>query len=286
MLSFLPAPLRGPVSVSLFAANTVSVVLPLLTIQIVKLLLPVGGWRRFWSRAQNGIGSAWVSINGWTLGLTNPVRWDVQGVEGFSPAESYLVIANHQSTVDILVLQKVFDRRIPFLKFFLKKELFRVPVLGLAWWSLDYAFLERSGSPRKDREAILRACERFKGTPVSIVNFVEGTRFTVEKKRKQSSPYTRLLKPKAGGLTFALDAMGEQIQTILDVTIAYPHGPPGLWAFLRGDVPEIRVRVKEVPVDEELRGDFAADKQFRRRFVTWLTGLWAEKDEGLSELLR
>ena len=56
----------------------------------------------------------------------------------------YLVLANHQSWVDIPVLQRVFNRRIPLLRFFLKRQLFWVPVLGLAWWALDFPFMRRS----------------------------------------------------------------------------------------------------------------------------------------------
>jgi len=277
--------LRGGLSLVLFSLNTIFWTVPLLFSHLLKLLLPVAAWRAFWSRIQNGIGTLWISFNNLNLRVLNPVQWDVRGVEGLPPREWYLVVANHQSWVDILVLQSVFNRRIPFLKFFLKKELFWVPFLGLAWWSLDFPFLERSTRADKDLATIRKAAERFKILPVSIMNFVEGTRFTPQKHGKQRSPYRHLLKPKAGGLTFILSAMGRSLHAILDVTIVYPGGAPTFWRFLCGEVREVRVRVKAVPVEEALLGDYARDKAFRRGFSAWLAGVWAAKDEEMAGLL-
>ena len=276
---------RGAFSLFLFSLNTVFWTFPLLFSHLLKLLLPVRGWRTFWSGVQNRIGTIWISFNNLNLRVLNPVRWDVEGVEGLPPHEWYMVIANHRSWVDILVLQRVFNRKIPFLKFFLKKELFWVPFLGVAWWSLDFPFLERSARADKDMETIREAAEKFEILPVSIMNFVEGTRFTAEKQEKQRSPYRHLLKPKAGGLTFILSAMGERLHAILDVTIAYPGGTPTFWQFLCGEVREIRVRARAIPVEEELLGDYSKDKAFRREFTDWLAGLWAAKDQALAGLL-
>jgi len=276
---------RGAVALFLMFVNVVVWTVPVLLLHGLKLLLPVRGWRRFWSRVQNGLGTVWISLNNLNLRLTNPVRWDVAGLDTLTTDEWYLVLANHQSWVDILVLQKILNRTAPFMKFLLKKELFWVPFMGLAWWALDYPFLERSSNPAKDQRMILRAAGKFQVTPVSVMNFVEGTRFTPEKQRKQNSPYVHLLKPKAGGLTFLLTAMGRQFQSVLDVTIAYPGGVPTLWGFLCGETEEIKVRVRPVPVTSDLLGDFARDKAFRRHFVSWLNELWADKDREMKRLL-
>jgi 1-acyl-sn-glycerol-3-phosphate acyltransferase len=286
MLSLLPGPLRGTLSLLLFTINTIFWTTAILLVALLKLLLPVSGWRRFCGRIQNGIGIIWISINNCNLYLTNKIRWDVRGVDGLAPNEWYLVVSNHQSWVDILVLQRIFNRKIPFLKFFLKKELIWVPFLGLAWWALDYPFLERSTSAAKDIATTLQACEKFRTIPVSVMNFVEGTRFSIEKHHQQSSPYANLLKPKAGGIAFVLTAMGEQIHSILDVTIAYPHGVQSFWAFLCGKVPEIKVRVQSIPVGSELLGDYFHDRKFRKQFMLWLNALWAEKDDRMEMLLR
>jgi 1-acyl-sn-glycerol-3-phosphate acyltransferase len=285
MRNFVSGPIRGTLSLLLFSLNTIVWTIPLLVCHLLKLVIPMTGWRRFWSGLQNRIGTIWIAVNSWTLALTNPVRWDVEGVAGLDRNQWYMVIANHRSWVDILVLQKIFNGKVPFLKFFLKKELFWVPFLGLAWWALDYPFLARSALASKDLEAIQKAAEKFKTLPVSVMNFVEGTRFTPEKHERQRSPYDHLLKPKPGGMTFLLSSMREEIRMILDVTIAYPGGTPTMWGFLCGQAEEIRVRVKEIPVTEELVGDFRKDKAFRRHFTTWQKGMWEEKDRELGGLL-
>jgi 1-acyl-sn-glycerol-3-phosphate acyltransferase len=285
MLTFLPGPIRGGLSLVLITLNTIFWMVPLLLFHFLKLAFPLKGWRGFWGGLQNGIGTLWISFNNGTLGLTNPVRWDVEGVAGLDRNQWYLVIANHRTWVDVLVLQKTFNGKIPFLKFFLKKELFWVPFLGLAWWALDYPFLARSALASKDLEAIQKAAEKFKILPVSVMNFVEGTRFTPEKHEKQRAPYDHLLKPKPGGMTFLLSSMRDEVRSVLDVTIAYPGGTPTMWEFFCGQAKEIRVRVKEIPVTEELVGDFGKDKAFRRHFTTWLKQFWEEKDRELGGLL-
>lgn len=285
MSGFLPGPARGALALVLFTLNTIFWTVPLLLFHLLKLAIPRRGWRGFWGRLQNRIGTAWISFNNGTLALTSPVRWDVEGVVGLDRNQWYLVIANHRSWVDILVLQKIFNGKIPFLKFFLKRELFWVPFLGLAWWALDYPFLARSAMASKDLEVIQKAAEKFRILPVSVMNFVEGTRFTPEKHEKQRSPYDHLLKPKPGGMTFLLSSMREEVRMVLDVTIAYPGGTPTLWDFLCGKAEEIRVRVKEIPVTDELVGDFGKDKAFRRHFTSWQKELWEEKDRELGGLL-
>ena len=205
-----------------------------------------------------------------------------------------MVVANHQSWLDILVLQKIFHGKIPFLKFFLKKELIWVPFLGLTWWALDFPFMKRytksflKKHPHlkgKDVEITQKACAKFKNMPVSVMNFLEGTRFTPEKSSRQQSPFAHLLKPKAGGIAFVLAAMGEQMHQMLNVTIAYPGGIRNIWQFLCGNVKEIRVRVESLPIDPELIGDYFTDKKFRVTFQNHLNVMWAEKDALLATLM-
>jgi 1-acyl-sn-glycerol-3-phosphate acyltransferase len=285
MLSFLPGPVRGVLLFLLYAINTIFWSMVLYVLALLKLAVPVTTWRKLCSRAMDGIGTIWIFFNNFNTSLFNEIHWDVSGTDELEPNRWYLVLANHQTWVDILVMQKIFFRKIPFLKFFLKKELFWVPVLGLAWWALDYPFLERSSSTLKDIETTKKACEKFRTLPVSIMNFVEGTRFTMEKHSEQHSPYSHLLKPKAGGIALVLATMGEQLHSILDVTIAYPEGAKSFWAFLCGEVSEIKVRVESLPIDKEVSGDYFQDREFRKRFRDWLNALWAEKDKTLAALL-
>jgi len=293
MLSFLPAPLRGVISLVLYILNTVLCCTPLFIVAFFKLLVPLPGWRRLCDRVLNGLAFLWISNNNWNIRLVNHIRWDVTGLDGLRRDQWYLVVANHQSWVDILVLQRIFHRRIPFLKFFLKKELIWVPFLGLAWWALDFPFMKRYSrevlekNPHlrgRDIEITRRACEKFKTVPISIMNFVEGTRFTPQKHARQQSPFTHLLKPRAGGTAFVLDAMGERLGRMLDVTIAYPGGGRSLWDFVCGRVPEIRVRVECRPIGRDMLGDYQGDADFRRRFQQHLNALWQAKDRQLDAL--
>jgi 1-acyl-sn-glycerol-3-phosphate acyltransferase len=285
MLESVPDPVRGWFSLLVVAVNTVFWSSLLLVVALCKWAIPAQGWRTFCSKLLNAIGRDWIMCNNLGLQFTKKIDWDVQGVDTLKPNVWYLVLANHQTWVDIVVLQKVFHRKIPFLKFFLKKELIWVPVLGIVWWVLDFPFMRRSSSVQKDFETARNACEKFKIVPVSVMNFIEGTRFTLEKREKQHSPFKNLLKPKAGGTAIVLDTLGKQLHSILDVTIVYPEGAQGIWSFLCCGSMAVKVRVRELPVTPELFGDYLGDKEFRRRFNKWLNSLWAEKDNLIETLL-
>ncbi|MBN2255694.1 MAG: acyltransferase [Deltaproteobacteria bacterium] len=294
MVRYLPGPVRGGLSFILYIVNTVFWTPQLLVVAFLKFIIPIEIWRKYFNIILTRIANNWIAVNNFNHWLFNNICWDVAGVDNLSRHEWYLVLSNHQSWVDILVLQKIFYRRIPFLKFFIKKELIWVPLLGLAWWALDFPFMKRYSSSfikrnphlkGKDLETTRKACEKFKTIPVSVMNFVEGTRFTEEKHRKQNSPHKNLLKPKAGGTAFVFQAMGEQIHRIVDVTIAYPGGAKTFWQFLCGKVSDITVRVKSFPVDKDLLGDYFNDLEYRERFQEWLNAMWEEKDRQIEMLL-
>ena len=294
MFKALPATVRGVFAFVLFVVNTFFWCIPLFIMAVLKAAVPIRGWRRGCSRLLNAIAENWIWGNNLNQKLTSSTRWDVKGAEQLDMSQWYLVLANHQSWADIVILQRIFHRRIPFLKFFIKKELFWLPLLGQAWWALDFPFIKRYPKEKIQRNPELRgkdlavtrnACRRFKQIPISIMNFVEGTRFTLQKHRQQRSPYTHLLNPRAGGIAAVLNAMGDRIHRILDVTIVYPGGRHSFWALLCGNIEEIKVRVRSLPVGSELLGDPLNDGGFRLRFQQWLNALWAEKDRQIDELL-
>mgnify|MGYP002624116653 FL=1 len=260
---------------------------PLLQSARANFLSPPARLRAACDHALNALASRWVLINNGWMAAVGSAPWDVQGVDGLRRRGWYLVSCNHQSWVDILVLQRVFHGRIPFLKFFLKRELIWVPVIGLAWWALDFPFMARGkGARGADLKTTRRACEKFKRIPTSVINFVEGTRFTPAKHAEQRSPYRQLLKPKIGGMGVELATMGEQFDALLDVTIAYPRGIPTFWDLLCGRVGEVIVRVQPRRLAPELLGgDPVTDKAYRRRIGDWVDAQWAEKDAQLAQLL-
>lgn len=295
MFQALPGAVRGSLSLALYILNTLFWCIPLFMLVLAKAAVPLESWMRRCSRILNAIAENWIWVNNQNQNLmAGNTRWEVQGIETLERSEWYLVLANHQSWVDILVLQRIFNRKIPFLKFFIKKELLWFPVLGQAWWAMDFPFVKRytksdlQKKPHlkgKDIEITRKACQEFKKMPVSIMNFVEGTRFTNEKHRRQQSPYSHLLKPKAGGIAFVLDSLGEQIHRVLDVTIVYPDGVTNFWALLSGKIRKIKVRVRSLPVSPELLGDYANDRGFRARLQHWLNNIWAEKNQYIEEMM-
>jgi 1-acyl-sn-glycerol-3-phosphate acyltransferase len=165
-------------------------------------------------------------------------------------------------------------------------------VIGLCWWALDFPFMQRYSAAflarhphlkGKDVSTTRKACEKFRYKPVSVMNFLEGTRFTPEKHAKQQSPFTHLLKPKAGGISFVLNAMGEHLHKLLDVTIYYPKGAPSFWDYICGNVPNIKVQIRVLPIDPSWIGDYD-DPQYRQQFQQTVNQLWLSKDQLLSAL--
>ncbi len=295
MLHFLPAPLVGLVATVLMTLNALFWVPILLVVSSLKLVLPFKPVRLLIDPVLLLIAEAWIACNSGWMALTQNTTWDVQGVEDLNPNGWYLVNSNHQSWVDILVLQHLLNRRIPLLKFFIKQELIWVPVMGLAWWALEFPFMRRHSEEYlkkhpemrgKDQETTRKACEKYALIPTSVMNFLEGTRFTKAKHAKQQSPYRHLLKPKAGGMALALDAMGDKFQAILDVTIVYPDGAPTFNEFLLGKMRRVVVRVRVLPIPQHLMGgNYAQDPAFREAFSQWVQQLWRDKDAQIETLL-
>ncbi len=295
MPTWLTAPPRIALGFILIAAHTVLHATPLLLLAVVKLLVPSAKVRRALSRTLVVIAESWIAINSALIRTYAGTRIEVTGLAGLRRDGSYLVICNHQSWVDIPMLQAIFNRRIPFLRFFLKSGLIWVPVLGLAWWALDFPFMKRYSKEMlerhpelrgKDVEATRKACAKYRELPVSVMNFVEGTRFTPEKHARQRSPHEHLLLPRAGGIAFVLEAMGEQLDGILDVTLVYPGGRPDVIDLMVGRVRDVRAHVCVRPIPAALTGgNYQDDAAFRERFQAWLNGVWDEKDSRVGEQL-
>ena len=294
MLASLPLPLRLSLVVLLIVLSTIVHVTVLLLATAGKAIAP-GRWRRACSAFSVRIAERWIAFNSGLIDRFTRTRWQVDLPQGLRSDRNYLVLSNHQSWVDIPVLQYVFNRRIPFLRFFLKSELIWVPLLGPAWWALDFPFMKRYTREQLERrpelagtdiDATRRACEKFREIPVSVMNFVEGTRFTPEKLAKRPSSYRHLLRPKAGGVAFVIDAMGGALHAILDVTVVYPNGRPTLMDLLCDRMREVRVDVRELAIpDDAVGGDYEGDPVFREGFQTWMNRLWADKDARIATLL-
>jgi 1-acyl-sn-glycerol-3-phosphate acyltransferase len=229
------------------------------------------------------MGSQWVGGNDRIFDAMLPTQWQIEGIgDDVKPDGHYLIVANHVSWVDIFALQRAFRGRTAFIRFFLKRQLFWVPIVGQACWALEFPFMRRytaeylAKHPEKrgtDLATTRKACQRYRNFPVAILNFLEGTRFSIAKHAEQQSPYRHLLRPRIGGISFVLDALGDQLDAMYDVTLAYPpDNDVTLGRFLTGRVPKIIVHARRLSIPESI------DK-------TWLDTMWKEKDELLDTLL-
>ncbi len=284
--------LNGALTSLMMILNTVFW-LPLILTSIFLKFIPSAYTKKMANTILNFLVTTWISVNSLILGFTKNIRWNLSGLENLNMKKNYLVLSNHQSWSDILILQKLLNRKVPMLRFFIKQSLIWVPVLGLAWWALDYPFMKRHSKAEiarkphlagKDVEATRKACEKYKTIPVSVMNFVEGSRFTEKKRVEGQSRYKNLLNPRPGGTGLVLTSMGDYLSDILNVTIKYGENRRSFWGFLSGRVKEITVVVETIPVTEELKGDFHSDQEYRERFINWLNNLWQEKDLLLEKI--
>ncbi|MGM0450135.1 MAG: acyltransferase [Pseudomonadota bacterium] len=284
--------IRAVLGLLVILVNTLIGIGPMMLIALVKLVVPHEPLQKRCARGVMWIAEKWVDANIAVLNRILDTRWELRG--DFEPRfdTSYLVLCNHQSWVDIAALVEILNGRVPYYKFFLKRELVWIPLLGLAFWALDYPLMRRYSNeylekhPEKrglDLEVTRRACEKCRGMPITVVNFPEGTRFTPAKHQAQRSSFRHLLRPKAGGISFVMASIGDQIDTILDVSITYPDGVPGFWDLLANRVSRVIVDVRQYPLDQQwVRGDYRNDPAFRARFQQWITDLWQEKDERIG----
>ena len=266
---------------------------------ILKLLLPFPPLTRQLDRW-----IAWCANHGW-VGWNQRVFRVLHGrrencaINGaLDPARSWMIVSNHQSWADILILFDVMYGRTPFPRFFMKRELIWIPLVGFVCWALDMPFMKRNSAAaiaknpslrNSDLETTRQFCDKFKRRPIAVVNFLEGTRYTPEKARAKDSPYLHLLRPKSGGFSFTLNAMGEQFAGLVDVTLVYKptgNGRSKLWSWLCGEQNGafVQVDVKPLPADL-LGGDYQDDAAFRERFQDWVNGLWADKDALIARKL-
>ena len=290
----LKSVIRGCFASLAIALNTALAALPIFTLAVFKLLIPIRAWRRTCSGMLNRIAELWVNCNEVWLPKPDKVIWSNFDPDGLKPDESCLLTSNHQTWADIFMVQHLLNQRTPQIKFFLKQELIWVPVIGLCWWALDFPFMKRYSKSYlkkhpekkgKDHQTTQKACEKFRDTPIAIYNFMEGTRFTPGKHARQKSKFRHLLNPKAGGTGLVLSALGDQLSTLIDITLYYKTPPPGFWGVLCGDNGGVVIHLQKREIPVELRNrDYSNDSAYRSELLNWVNELWQEKDQLLEEM--
>ncbi len=295
MLSFLPSFILAPFSFILFCINLAICGTLIFIGGLFKLIIPNLWFHRQLLNIMHAIFELWAFNNVLIINLVNQVDWQISGINGLNKNSWYLIIANHYSWLDIVVVAHLARTRIPMPKFFLKDSLKKMPFLGLACWALDMPFMKRYSRSflekhpelkGQDIETTRRSCQRFQLTPTTIVNYVEGTRCNAKKQQQQQSPYRYLLRPKAAGIAFTLAALENKFDKILNVTLIYPDNRENVTLdMLKGRLKRVIVQVEQIEVTEQLVGDYFNDEAFKLSFQQWLNGLWRKKDQLIHQTL-
>ncbi|CAI8251037.1 MAG: putative acyltransferase YihG [Glaciecola sp. HTCC2999] len=263
---------------------------------LIKLLIPLPPFNRHINALNAVFEIAFGVISVKLITLFNRVTIESNIPHSISPEGWYLITANHRSYLDIILLIGFAKGNYPAPKFFLKKELIWLPFVGLGAWALDMPFMRRYSKAQIEQQPSLKgkdiattqaACEKYRNTPTTIINFVEGTRFTPQKHIQKNSPYQYLLPPKAAGIAFTLAAMGNLFANMLDVSIFYPQNSKWpMMDMLCGSMQRIIIDIKEIPISSNMRGNYQEDELFRKHFQVQLNTLWEEKDLRIQTLLQ
>lgn len=295
-MSWIKALFVFPVHFTLQMSNLAFWAMLIVILGLFKLVLPFPSLIQFINALNAKFEVAFGVISVKFITFFNRIDIDTRIQGSVSPKGWYLITANHRSYLDIILLIGFAKDHYPAPKFFLKKELIWLPFVGLGAWALDMPFMRRyskadiAKQPElkgKDIATTQAACEKYRHTPTTIINFVEGTRFTSQKHAQKNSPYRYLLPPKAAGIAFTLAAMGDLFTSMLDVSIMYPQNTKWpMMDMLCGRMKRIVIDIKEMPVTAKMRGNYQEDERFREDFRCQLNALWEEKDLRIQTFLQ
>ena len=246
------------------------------------------------------IATHWISSNSALIDNMLPRKdWRITLPDDIHTNGKYLLVSNHQSWVDTSIVQYIGEKRLPLTRFFTKFELIYIPIVGQAFYFLDFPMMRRHSKEAvaknpalkgKDIEEAKRACALLKDKPFTLLNYLEGTRFTKAKQAQQKSPYTHLLKPRAGGLSLAISALGEDIDGILDMTIVYPDGVPSYGDLWKGNIKRLGVDLRYIDIPDALfesikQGGYEDDDDTKAQMFDWVEQIWRQKDERITTML-
>jgi 1-acyl-sn-glycerol-3-phosphate acyltransferase len=254
----------------------------------LKLITPT---QKLSYRLAAGIAGVWADFMRWLL-TTVETEYVITG-DKLNPKGTYLIFANHQSWIDIMMVMVVLGKGTTLPRFFMKWELVYVPVINICAWTLDFPIMRRyTQEDIKDRPELKNrdfdyahdVLSRNPDQACVVVNYAEGTRFTPEKHKKNRSPYKHLLKPKVGGPQLALDCLRDRLDGIIDITLAYPGAKLGVWQLLAGQVPKVMIHVEKIEVPEGL-GKTPETLAELKAFRGWMNSIWATKDARIEQMI-
>ncbi|HYX38745.1 MAG TPA: 1-acyl-sn-glycerol-3-phosphate acyltransferase [Oligoflexus sp.] len=211
----------------------------------------------------------------WLLDKVYRVRFEWHSEE-LPLREDAILIANHQTAVDVMPLFALAERcgRIGDMKFFVKEVFKYIPGPGWGMIFLDCIFLKRRWMA--DRRRIKATFERFRAEkiPLWLNIFPEGTRYTPKKmleaqntaRHYQLPLCEHVLIPYAKAFETSILGLQDRVQAVYDITIGYPQGIPTLWQLLCGEVRLIEVHVARFSLDQLPREAPAIEAWLNERF--------------------
>lgn len=287
---------KGIVSLTLYCLNMIILAMAILALMLVLCITPVKSWREWLMNIILKIPLLWQRLNYWIMTISAYGKWDIQGSGELSSQKWYLLVSNHRSWFDILLIGGIFHQKIPFIKFFMKKQLlWTLPIAGVACYFLGYPFMSRhtqsqiKKNPKlkgKDLETTRKACLTLKKRPSAVLNFVEGTRFSKQKQISKESPYRHLLRPKAAGIAMVMQEMHDCLEGVLDVTIHYRANKISLWRIACGRFDKITIHYQLYPINTIVPDNHYQDRSLRTNVQQWLNDVWLKKDKFLDTLNR
>ncbi len=282
---------RASLAVVLLALNIGFWLIPCVIFAIIKSMISYPPIRQGSYNVMVGIATACIFCDSMILRIVSGVRIIPEYKSEVRKDVTYLVIANHRSWADVLILQRTLYDRTSLLKWLTKREMLKVPLIGFVCQAYEYPMMSRytkqylADHPEKreeDRDRIRRACEQLARNPGTLINFPEGTRYTHEKAERQQTPYRHLLKPRPGGVSVILTSMGPALAGVLDATLFFDDYDASFWEFLGGKVKTVRVSVRLRSV-EDVGG--ADPEKYDTEIPQRLQALWREKDAELVAFL-
>lgn len=283
----------------LLASNTLFVFILLYPIGLIKKYIASKSLQITCLKCLHSLGNLWISINYLIVKLISGIKWNVHGLNKLSHLNKdswYMLVSNHQSWNDILVLQFLLKKNLPFQKYLVKEKMRKFPVMGFVWEAIDCPFLKRKSlktdnndyenNAQNDLDLIKDMCNKFKLAPATIGSFIEGTRFTFQKHKELKSNYKNLLNPKCGGLAAILHGMKDEINYIIDVSLCYKPRLFSFWDLFAGNINQVTAYINVIEIPAWLKQYFDSNSpysEYKHEFETWMHEIWHNKDKLISE---
>ena len=264
----------------------------LFLVALLRLIIPSRGWEKLLTSATILLGEACIACNNSWIKILHQPSIAITGMENLKKDHWYIATSNHQSWGDIFVLQKITNKKVPLLRFFMKDVLKWIPIVWIVGWSMNMPFLKRYSEDTlrkypelkgKDISTMKTSFEKLSVCPGTVFSFAEGTRFSEQKQKNQRPTFDKLLKPKAGGIAITIATM-PYIKNLVDFTISYKSKSRSFWDFLCGRMSEASIRVEIIEIPKEFfEKDYSHNEKYRESLKNWLYSLWKKKEQFLKD---